>query len=99
MLHIRPESRQEAHSILSDGLKGLATVMTMDEAVSAGLFGDPASVTAPFRARLGDILILPFKEHFIWWNEPGRIGNTFHGHHGGLASEELITVLGVVGEV
>ena len=98
-LHIRPERRQEALSLLGRELGGKAIVMTMDDAVAKGLLGEPGAVTPAFRERLGDILVLPYKEHFIWWNEPGRIGNTFHGHHGGLASEELVTVLGVVGEV
>lgn len=98
-LHIEPERRAEALSLLQRGLDGIATVMTVDDAVAAGLFGEPTGVSAELRRRLGDVLVLPFKEHFVWWNEPGRMGNSFHGHHGGLTSEELITVLGVVGEV
>ena len=48
------------------------------------------------RRRLGDILILPFQGHFVWWRERGVMANTFNGHHGGLAPDELITVFGAI---
>ena len=60
-----------------------------------GLFG-PGPIGPELRRRLGDILILPYRDHFIWWREQGLMANTFHGHHGGLLPEELITVLGAV---
>jgi hypothetical protein len=48
------------------------------------------------RRRLGDILVLPYLGRFIWWREPGRLENHFHGHHGGLTREEMTTLLGVI---
>jgi hypothetical protein len=39
---------------------------------------------------------MPYLGHFIWWREPNRMANSFHGHHGGLSPEELITVIGAV---
>ncbi|MGE0698146.1 MAG: alkaline phosphatase family protein [Hyphomicrobiaceae bacterium] len=95
-LHIRPECRAEALSLLRGGLDGIAHVMTMDEAIAAGLFGG-GSVSAEVRRRLGDILVLPYLGQFVWWREPGLIENRMNGHHGGLTPEELITVVGVVG--
>lgn len=94
-LHILPEARAEALDILRRGLGDTATVMTMDDAVAAGLFGT-AAMPARFRERLGDILILPSRGHFISWREPGRLDNKLNGHHGGLSPEEVVTVLGVV---
>jgi hypothetical protein len=69
--------------------------MPMDAAIAEGLFG-PLPVCPELRRRLGDILVLPYLGHFIWWRVPGLMQNDFHGHHGGLSREELITVVGAV---
>ena len=94
-LHIEPERRAQVFGRLTDGLAGIADVLTIDQALNAGLFGlEP--VSAELRARLGDVLVLPHLGHFVWWHEPGLIKNTLNGHHGGLTAEELVTVLGVL---
>ena len=80
---------------LQPGLDGIALVMPIDAALKQGLFG-PGPIAPELRRRLGDILILPFEGHFVWWQEHGVMGNTFNGHHGGLAPDELITALGVI---
>lgn len=98
-LHMRPDRCAEALALLKHGLDGIATVMPVDEAVAAGLFGEPAAVSPELRRRLGNVLVLPYLGHFVWWHEPGLIRNHLHGHHGGLTAEEVVTVLGVVGEV
>ena len=94
-LHVRPERRTEALELLRRHLDGIALVMPMEEALQQGLFG-PATVAPELRRRLGDILILPFLGHSVWWREKGRMENTFHGNHGGLSPEEVITVVGAV---
>jgi hypothetical protein len=73
----------------------MALVMPVEAAIAEGLFGERC-VGTELRARLGDILILPYPGYFVWWREPHVIGNTFNGHHGGLAREELITALGAI---
>jgi len=98
-LHIKEDHREDALALLQKGLDGIATVMTTDQAIAGGLFGEAGSVSADFRQRIGDVLVLPHLGHFVWWNEPGLISNRLNGHHGGLTPEELVTVLGVVGEV
>ena len=95
-LHVKPERRADVLATLRDGLAGMAEVLTVDDALAAGLFGE-APVGDELRRRLGDILVLPRAEHFVWWREPGIVENAFHGHHGGLAPEELISVAGVIG--
>ncbi len=85
-LHINEPNRSAALELLSEKLKGIADVMPIDQALTAGLFG-PGPISAELRARLGDILVLPHLGHFIWWREPGILSNRFHGHHGGLAAE------------
>jgi hypothetical protein len=94
-LHVRPERRADVLRLLRRHLDGKALILPMDAALEEGLFG-PGPVSQELRRRLGDILILPYLGHFIWWREPGLMENTFHGHHGGLSPEEVITVLGAV---
>jgi hypothetical protein len=94
-LHVRPERRDEVEALLHRELDQAALIMPVDRALGQGLFG-PLPVSAELRRRLGDILVLPYLGHFIWWRERGIMQNTFHGHHGGLSPEEVTTVLGVV---
>ena len=94
-LHVRPNRLQWTFDALHKLLGDIALVMPVDEALAQGLLG-PQPVHAELRRRLGDILILPRLGHFVWWREPGVMGNRFYGHHGGLTPEEVTTVLGVV---
>lgn len=94
-LHVRPERREDVLATLQQGLKDIALVMPMDAALDQGLFG-PGPISPELRRRLGDILILPFQGHFVWWRERGVMANMFNGHHGGLAPDELITVFGAI---
>ena len=97
-LHVKTEHRAAALEVLSLGLRDKARVMTVDAALAAGLFG-PAPISDRLRQRLGDVLVLPYPGAFVWWREARILENRFHGHHGGLSAEELITVLGVVDTV
>jgi Type I phosphodiesterase / nucleotide pyrophosphatase len=94
-LHVRPERRDAVLNTLQRGLDGIALVLPMDAALEQGLFGT-GPIVPELRRRLGDILILSFDGYFVWWKEQGVMGNAFNGHHGGLAPNELITVLGAI---
>jgi hypothetical protein len=94
-LHLRPECRAEVGALLAAALAGEALVLPVAEALAQGLFG-PDPVAAELNRRLGDLLILPYLGRFIWWREPGRLANHFHGHHGGLTPQELTTVIGAI---
>jgi hypothetical protein len=94
-LHVKPERRGEALGLLRRRLDGIAHVMPVDEALGEGLLG-PLPVHPELRRRLGDILVLPYLGHYVWWRQKGVMANHFYGHHGGLSPEELVTVLGVV---
>jgi hypothetical protein len=94
-LHIKPERRGEALDLLARHLGDDALILPMETALDEGLFG-PEPPSAEFRRRLGDILVLPYPGKFIWWREPRLLANSFHGHHGGLAADELITLFGAV---
>jgi len=97
-LHLQPERVAEMRARLSELLAGIAEVMSIDEALALGLFGPPP-YAAEFRRRLGDLLILPYAGRYVWWHEPGVLENRFYGHHGGLAADEVITVLAATDEL
>jgi predicted AlkP superfamily pyrophosphatase or phosphodiesterase len=94
-LHVKPERRAEMLGVLKDHLRGIAEVLPVDEALARQLFG-PQPVSAELRARLGDILILPYDGQFVWWRVPGVMEHRFNGNHGGLAPAELISAFGVI---
>jgi predicted AlkP superfamily pyrophosphatase or phosphodiesterase len=94
-LHVRPGRREWALERLRRELGDIALVLSVDAAQEEGLFG-PQPVGEELRRRLGDILVLPRLGHFVWWREPGIMGNAYYGHHGGLTPEEAVTVLGAI---
>ncbi len=97
-LHLKPERRAEVLGLLREHFGDIAHILTVDEALEAGLFG-PQTVAPELRRRLGDVLVLPHDGQFIGWRERGLLENRFNGHHGGLAPAELISVLGVIGNL
>jgi hypothetical protein len=97
-LHVKPERRDDTLARLRAAYSDIAEIMTIDEALTQGLFG-PLPGSDEMRRRLGDILVLPHDGHFIYWREPGIMENLFNGHHGGLAASELITVFGVTDQL
>ncbi len=90
-LHLKPAHREDMLASLQERFGDIARIETVDNAIAAGLFG-PRPVSAELRRRLGDLLILPYDGHFIFWREPGKLENRYNGHHGGLAPSELISV-------
>ena len=94
-LHVRPERRADVLGLLQRELGTEALVLPIEEAAAKGLFGS-GTISDELRRRLGDILVLPYLGRFIWWREPGRLENQFHGHHGGLTPEEMTTLIGVI---
>ena len=94
-LHVQPKRQQESLELLHRHFDDVALILPMEQALEQGLFG-PLPVCDELRRRLGDILILPYRGHFIWWREKGLMANHFHGHHGGLSPEEVITILGAI---
>jgi hypothetical protein len=59
--------------------------------IEQGYFGD--EVSARLRERVGNLVILPYRNESVWWYEKGKFEQRFYGHHGGLTPEEMETVL------
>ena len=94
-MHVRPERFDDTLRILHDTFDDVALIEPVEIALKQQLFG-PHPIGPELRRRLGDILILPYAGHFVWWHEPKLLENRNYGHHGGLTREELISVIGVV---
>jgi Type I phosphodiesterase / nucleotide pyrophosphatase len=94
-MHVRPERFDETLTVLHDTFDDVAFIEPIEMALDQQLFG-PQPIGPEFRRRLGDILILPYAGHFVWWHQPGILESRSFGNHGGLTREELISVIGVV---
>jgi hypothetical protein len=86
-LHVHAEMLTEARDFLASRLEGLADVVSTQTLIDAGYFG-PA-ISAVFRARVGNLVILPYCGQTVWWYEEGKFEQKHYGHHGGLTPEEM----------
>ena len=89
-LHVRTESLDAAQQELSQRLDGEALVVQTKTLIEQGFFG-PAQVppSDEFLARVGNLVILPFKGESVYWYERGKFEQNYFGHHGGLTREEM----------
>ena len=63
------------------------TVERVDALVAAGVFGpDPSD---GLRARLANLVVLPYAGEAVYWLEAGRFEQKFLGQHGGLSPDEM----------
>jgi predicted AlkP superfamily pyrophosphatase or phosphodiesterase len=86
-LYIKPEALDEAQAFLASRLNGRAEVRKVPEMLQAGFFGPV--ISPRFRARAGDLVILPYGGESVWWFEKDKFEQKFRGHHGGLTKQEM----------
>jgi hypothetical protein len=86
-LHVRPGEVEHVVGTLAAALDGVADVCPVAQLVEQGLFG-PAPSDA-LRARLADVVCLPYDGEGVYWLEPGRFEQRFRGQHGGLSPAEM----------
>ncbi|MCS6872845.1 MAG: alkaline phosphatase family protein [Anaerolineae bacterium] len=86
-LYVKPQHLEEAHAMLTAHLRGAAEVYYTADLMAEGFFG--AHCSDLFRARLGELVVLPYAHESVWWYEQGRFEQTFLGHHGGLTPDEM----------
>ncbi|HEY3311925.1 MAG TPA: alkaline phosphatase family protein [Anaerolineales bacterium] len=93
-LYIKDDSLDEAKQLLAISLAGKADVVRTDELVAQGYFGP--QITETFRARVGNLVVLPYHGESVWWYERGKFEQKYYGHHGGLTPAEMeIPLLGL----
>lgn len=87
-LHVREDLLDEAQAFLAERLAGRADVVRTADLTAAGFFG-AAPPSAAFQARVGNLVILPYRGESVWWYEKDRFEQKYYGHHGGLTPEEM----------
>jgi hypothetical protein len=76
--------------ILGIGMRtvdGQAEVRKVAELAGEGYFGP--IVSPKFRARAGELVILPYRGESVWWYEKDKFEQKYYGHHGGLTAQEM----------
>lgn len=88
-LHVKQDKIEEMHDFLSEELKEKSKILKTDEAIEMNLFGI-GKPTKEFIDRIGNLLILPYNNHTVWYEHlEGRRFDSL-GHHGGLNKEEML---------
>lgn len=88
-LHILPEELPKIHEQLKKLLHGIAEVYLTEELIKFGFFGN---VSPLFRARVGNLVILPYEDQSVWWFEKHRFEQHFKAAHGGLTPHEMESI-------
>jgi predicted AlkP superfamily pyrophosphatase or phosphodiesterase len=91
-LYIQDQHLNEAHDLLTRQLEGRAAVYRTQDLIAQGFFG-PGEPSQQFLDRVGNLVILPYEHETVWWYEKDVYEQGFYGHHGGLAREEMETIL------
>ncbi|MCX7753646.1 MAG: alkaline phosphatase family protein [Anaerolineales bacterium] len=86
-LYVHENRLDEARELLSKGLEGKAEVVKTEDLMSAGYFGP--DVSERLRARVGNLVILPYRYESVWWYEKDKFEQKYYGHHGGLTPQEM----------
>jgi predicted AlkP superfamily pyrophosphatase or phosphodiesterase len=86
-LYIEDGQVEAAQEFLAPRLEGKAIVQRVSHLIEDGYFGP--KISPAFRARAGDLVILPYPGESIWWYEKDRFEQRFRGHHGGLTKQEM----------
>ncbi|PIR98855.1 phosphodiesterase [Candidatus Collierbacteria bacterium CG10_big_fil_rev_8_21_14_0_10_44_9] len=91
-LHVKQEYLGLVREIITPKLEGIAEVYLVSQLIEEGFFG-PLPLSEKFFARVGNLIILPYAHHSVWWFEEGVFWQKHIGHHGGLTTEEMETIL------
>ena len=86
-LHVRPGLVEHVVGELGAALAGVAEVVAVERLLEQGVFGPEPS--ARLRDRLAEVVCLPYEGEAVYWLEPGRFEQRFHGQHGGLTATEM----------
>ncbi|MGD8402502.1 MAG: alkaline phosphatase family protein [Anaerolineales bacterium] len=86
-LYVKDEMLEEAQEFLTKRLAGKAEVVRTKWLMENGYFGP--EISQKFLARVGNLVILPYRYESVWWYEKDKFEQRFYGHHGGLTPQEM----------
>lgn len=89
-LYVRPGHEDALHAYAAQAWPGRFRLLRSADALTLGLFGPPP-VYPPSLARLGDWLLIPQEDDYLFWD--GRKENSMRGRHGGFSPEEMLIPL------
>ena len=81
-------------NLLAEKIGSKAMVVETKDAIKDGLFG-LGDVGKEFFERVGNLLILPYRNETVWFEHYKNRRVTLHGHHGGLNEEEMLVPLAI----
>jgi len=87
-VHAQEAHLDEAQAVLTSIVRERAEVRRVDAMIEQGYFG-PNGVSAQFRSRVGNLVVLPFAGESVYWLGDGRFKQKYYGHHGGLTPQEM----------
>jgi len=93
-IHVKDGKLEETKQFLQNKISKSAKIMESEEAIKNGLFGNGKTVKK-FKDRIGDLLVLPYKNNLIWYEHYKGEKFKLRGHHGGLSKEEMMTELAI----
>ncbi len=85
-LYVRPGKLNAVKDYFNQTWPDQFSLLDPEQAISSGLFG-PGEMHPRLRERMGDLIVIPHKNAYIWWGEKD---NFLRGRHGGLTSEEML---------
>jgi hypothetical protein len=88
-LYVKDDRLAELEEILGEVFAGKAEVWRTEELIAAGFFG--AGPLEALRARMGNLVVLPYAGQGVFWYEKGRFAMRHRGSHGGLTPDEMET--------
>jgi len=92
-LHIKEEKLAETKQWLLKKIGEKAQIIETKDAAETGLFG-VGNVSKGFFERTGNLMILPYSNETIWFENSGE-KITYLGQHGGLSRQEMIVPFAV----
>lgn len=93
-LHVREDKLTETKELLAQKIGDKAKIVETKEAIKNGLFG-LGGVSREFSDRVGNLLILPYRNETVWFEHFKGRRLSLLGHHGGLNEEEMLVPLAV----
>lgn len=93
-LYIEPAKRNKVMSFLRQQLAERAEIVPIESAVKKGLFGLNQPIEK-FLNRIGNVMILPYPGHHVWYEFFPDIPYRQLGIHGGMSEKEMFVPLAV----
>jgi len=91
-LHVREEKLSGIQDLLNKKIGSKAEIVETKDAIKDGLFG-LGDVRSEFCDRVGNLLILPYRNETVWFEHVENRKVNLLGHHGGLNEKEMLVPL------